>query len=425
MKSSNFLTLPSKPRFGWMLLEAEGKNTHLEHVEDVIFNEGYAGLVRVINYLEGLKELFSKGGGDQVKITTKWDGAPAIICGIDPEDGKFFVGTKSVFNKENPKRCKSNAQIRKWYAEQPGLQAKLEYALKYLKPLGIGGVLQGDLMFTPGDLQEATIDGEECLVFQPNTIAYAVPKASDLGKRIATAKIGIVFHTSYDGATIDTMQASFAASVAGLNRSRDVWFDDAIYKDYTGRASFTPEEEQQTANAIAAAKKTLQKIKQPKFDALTIGNQEFKNVVKIFINTNIRGGEQIGEPSKFLKAFINFYRERLEKEIEKSGFQPGTKAYENRQAKISAIEQFIADNMNDLLLLLAEYKRVIEIKLLILSKIQKIENLGTFVKTNDGYQVTNPEGFVAVGHDGGAIKLVDRLEFSRTNFTAEKNWSKT
>lgn len=392
-----------------------------EHIEDVIFNEGYSGLVRVIDFLDGLKNLFAKGGGSQVKITTKWDGAPAIICGIDPEDGKFFVGTKSVFNKDNPKLCKTNTQIRKWYSEQPGLQAKLEFALKYLKTLGIGNVLQGDLMFTPGDLEVKEIDGEPCLVFQPNTIAYAVPVNSDLGKKIAAAKIGIVFHTSYEGATVADMKASFAASVAGLNPSKDVWYDDAIYKDYTGRASFTPEEESKITAVINAARKTLAKIRQPKFDALTIGNKEFQTVIKIFINTQIRSGDQVNEPSKFLKLFTDFYRERQEKEIAKLS---GERAIETRRKKIGEINQFIADNMNDLLLVLAEYKRIVEAKLLILSKIQKIQNLGTFIKTNDGYKVTNPEGFVAVGHDGGAVKLVDRLEFSRQNFTAEKNWAK-
>lgn len=422
MKSQNFLNLPNRTNPEWMLMESSGKNTHLEHIEDVIFNEGYSGLVRIIDFLDGLKNLFAKGGGDQVKITTKWDGAPAIICGIDPEDGKFFVGTKSVFNKDNPKLCKTNTQIRKWYAEQPGLQTKLEYALKYLKPLGIGNVLQGDLMFTPGDLEVKEVGGEQCLVFQPNTIAYAVPVSSELGQRISTAKIGIVFHTSYEGATVAGMQASFAASVAGLNPSRDVWYDDAIYKDYTGRASFTPEEESKITAVINAAKKTLTKIKQPKFDALTINNKEFQTVIKIFINTQIRSGEQIGEPSKFLKLFTDFYRERQEKEIAKLA---SDRAQQTRLKKIEEINQFIADNMNDLLLVLAEYKRIVEAKILILSKIQKIDNLGTFVKTNDGYKVTNPEGFVAVGHDGGAVKLVDRLEFSRQNFTAEKNWSKT
>ena len=70
------------------------------------------------------------------------------------------------------------------------------------------------------------------------------------------------------------------------------------------------------------------------------------------------------------------------------------------------------------------YKRVIEGKLLILSKMQKIESIGTFINTENGYKVTAPEGFVAIGHDGGAVKLVDRLEFSKQNFAAVKNWKK-
>jgi hypothetical protein len=62
---------------------------------------------------------------------------------------------------------------------------------------------------------------------------------------------------------------------------------------------------------------------------------------------------------------------------------------------------------------------------MILAKIQKVESIGTFIKTDDGYKVTAPEGFVAIGHDGGAVKLVDRLEFSKQNFSATKAWKKS
>ena len=100
-------------------------------------------------------------------------------------------------------------------------------------------------------------------------------------------------------------------------------------------------------------------------------------------------------------------------------------AAQNRIKKIKQNEQFIADNSNTLLGILAIYKRVIELKLLILQKMQRIESIGTFIKTDTGYKVTSPEGFVAIGHDGGAVKLVDRLEFSKHNFNAAKSWKTT
>ena len=95
----------------WMLCEAaEGKNLHLEHLEDLIFNEGYTGAQRALTYLENLRLMLADGKGEAVKVTVKWDGAPAIICGIDPADGQFFVGTKSVFARDS-KACKTEKDI--------------------------------------------------------------------------------------------------------------------------------------------------------------------------------------------------------------------------------------------------------------------------------------------------------------------------
>ena len=104
------------------------------------------------------------------------------------------------------------------------------------------------------------------------------------------------------------------------------------------------------------------------------------------------------------------------KGIEDLSGGPQGRAAQARLAKIKAREDWIADNSNNLLGVLAVYKRIIELKQSILHKLSQVEGIGTFQKTEDGYKVTTPEGFVAIGHDGGAIKLVDRLEFSRTNF---------
>lgn len=408
----------------WLLCEAaEGKNTHLEHLEDMIFNEGYLGAQKALTYLESLRQMFDKGEGNPVTVTVKWDGAPAIICGVDPVDGQFFVGTKSVFAKTEPKLCKSAADIKKFYGEQDGLASKLALALKYLSKLGIGGVLQGDLMFTPGDVQTANIDGEEVYTFTPNTITYAVPVASALGKRIAQAKIGIIFHTAYEGPSLPEMRASFGASVAGLTPNSAVWFDDATYKDFTGIASLTPEENDAISRTIGQAAITLKKVNQPKFNVI-LGNPEFNTYIKPFVNNMVRGGEQIGDPTTFLNQFITFYRGKQEAEIAKLKGGVESKAAQARIEKIKKNEEFIADNSNTLLGILAIYKRVIEAKLMILQKMQKIESIGTFIKTGDGYKVTAPEGFVAIGHDGGAVKLVDRLEFSKQNFSATKAWKK-
>ena len=151
---------------------SENRNTHLTHIEETIITDGSSGAENAINFLKEVRNMLSSSVRTGVNITTKWDGAPAIFCGIDPSDGKFFVATKSVFNV-NPKLNKTVADIRKNHTG--GLVEKLTVALNELSKLGIKGVIQGDMMYTKSDLQKKTIDGEDYIIFQPNTIVYAIP----------------------------------------------------------------------------------------------------------------------------------------------------------------------------------------------------------------------------------------------------------
>ena len=401
----------------WQLVEATGIKTpsiHIEHLEDLIFNSGYVGAQAALNYVESLRAMLAEGTGTTTQLTVKWDGAPAIICGIDPSDSKFFIGTKSVFAKGEPKRCKNAADIDKWYSAQPELATKLLSALQHLPKLGIGGVIQGDLMFTEGDVSMVSINDEDCYVFTPNTITYAVPVDSNLGKRIAKAKLGIIFHTSYEGTSLETMKANYGVNVGSLHQTSAVWFDDATYKDYTGIASLTPSENTSIQKQIASATATMEKIGQARFDII-LNNKDFARSIKPFINQMVRQGEQVGEPMQFLQKFVDYYNDALMKGIEDLSGGIAGRAAQARLVKIKEKEQWVADNANNLLVILATYKRVIELKHALMRKLQQVDSIGTFQKTNDGYKVTAPEGFVAIGHDGGAIKLVDRLEFTRTN----------
>jgi len=388
----------------------ESKNTHLEHLEDLVFNSGYAGAISALDYIESLRAMLAEGTGTTTKLTVKWDGSPAIICGIDPEDSKFFVGTKAVFSKDS-KACKTSRDIEKFYGDQPGLANILLDALQHLKKLNIGSVIQGDLMFTERSKETANIHGEDCITFTPNTITYAVPKNSQLGAQIARAKLGIIFHTSYEGASLQEMKAGFLVNIQGLHKHSDVWFDDATYKDYTGIASLTPTEDRKITAMMNSTHKTMEKIGQQRFDII-LADKEFGRMIKPYINKLIRGGTHVEEPTAFLKDFLSHYKNEMTKDIE----DPTSRKAQNRMTKIKEREQWIADNSNALVGVLAVYKRMVELKHMLLHKLQQVEGIGTFQKTNDGYKVTTPEGFVAIGHDGGAIKLVDRLSFSRTNF---------
>ena len=396
----------------WLLTEA--KNTHLEHLEDLIFNQGYQGATSAIDYVESLRKMLADGTGSTASVTVKWDGSPAVFCGIDPQDGRFFVGTKSIFAKE-PKLCKTAKNIQQYYEDKPELAEKLYQALKHLPKLNIGGIVQGDLMFTEGDVSTAKIKGDDCYVFTPNTITYAVPTNTGIGERIGRAKLGIIFHTSYEGPDIANLKASYGVNTASFTPHKDVWFDDATYKDYTGVASLTPQEDSHITKMLFAATQTLEKVGKAKIDAV-LGDRQFSKTIKPFVNQQVRKGEQITDPNKFLKDFMLYYTDIHMKDIEalKGGIDsPAARA---RLDKIKEKEQWIADNANTLTGILAVYKRIIEMKMFLINKLSKVDSIGTFQKTSDGYRVTSPEGFVALGHDGGAVKLVDRLEFSRTNF---------
>ena len=235
-----------------LLLEQAGKNLHLEHIEDEILNFGVNGGRGSINFLRSLRDMLAGSSRSEVNMTVKWDGAPAIFAGQDPSDGKFFVAKKSVFNV-NPKLYKSAAEID---ADLSGdLNAKFKVALTEFSKLGITGVIQGDLMFT--DLTTENIDGESMYTFQPNTIVYAVPVDSDLGKTMNKAKIGVVWHTTYSGDTLEGMRASFGVDISKLSKTSSVWMDDATYKDVSGKATMTTAETAKVTSHLSNVGKTF------------------------------------------------------------------------------------------------------------------------------------------------------------------------
>ncbi len=236
-----------------------GKNLHLEHLEDEIINNGVAGGRAAINFLQSLRDMLSGSSRSSINMTVKWDGAPAIFAGIDPSDGKFFVAKKSVFNV-SPKLYKTDAEIDEDLSGD--LNAKFKVALAEFSKLGITGVIQGDLMFTD-DLSKETIEGVSYYTFQPNTIVYAVPVDSNLGKIMNTAKIGVVWHTTYTGSSLPEMKASFGVDISKLSKPTSVWMDDASYKDVSGRATFTQKETDAVTKILSQTGRTFQKINAP------------------------------------------------------------------------------------------------------------------------------------------------------------------
>jgi hypothetical protein len=400
----------------------EDKNTHLEHLEDEIINNGTKGAKTAIEFLKSIKKMLQGQKGSTVSV--KWDGAPAVFCGISPENGKFFVATKSLFNK-TPKINYTNSDISRNHGG--ALADKLKECLKYLPSLGIKGVIQGDLLFTSGDKKTATIDGAKSIVFTPNTITYAVPVVSsgflgfgaNIYKEINNAKVGIIFHTSYSGNTIASLKASFGASVSSLKKNKNVFFDDANYKQ-TGVA-FDDSEEKAFDNIIRMAEGSAYKagafIDMLKNDKgpLSLGIQ-----LKTFFNTYIRQGTAITNTSKLANNFEVYFRDKIKKEIDSKKTSAAKQKYEEI---LNVGLKILRPNKEGLYFAIATYITFQSAKAVLLKKLNQIQSIGSFLRTKNGYKVTNPEGYVAI-KGSGAVKLVDRLEFSRANFNMAKDWVK-
>jgi len=393
------------------------KNTHLEHLEDNILNDGSQGGKEAVAFLRSLGQMLDQGAAD-ARITVKWDGAPAIICGINPDNGRFFVGTKSVFNKVSPKIAYSQEDVDGMYP--PGqLAEKLKDAYKYLSKLSIPNVVQGDLLFTD-DKYEANIGGDTCIAFQPNTIVYAVPKDSDIGQKIAEAKFGIVFHTQYSGRTLDAMTASFGG--INIQGNSDVFVTSSDFKNASGEANMSPAEKttymnlvNKTEGSLKQASRFLDMMKENNMNKFTLSL-----MFKTFFNRYVREGKSLIGARNTARDFAQYFSNALDKEI-------ATKKMKSTKDKYLELKnkglKFIADNQQAIYMTVASYMNLQAAKNFMIRKLQKVNTFGTFLRTPDGYRVTAPEGFVAI-RSGRALKLVDRLEFSRANFTADKNWEK-
>jgi hypothetical protein len=402
---------------------AEEKNVHMEHIEDLILNDGVAGAKQIFAFLSATRDMLAGHTKSKVSATVKWDGAPAIFAGVDPRDGKFFVAKKGIFNK-NPKVYKTQNDIN---ADLDGdLAAKFTVALREFKKLGITqGVYQGDLMFTKGDVKTETIDDQKFYTFQPNTIVYAVPVGSALGKTIAKASVGVVWHTTYEGDSFETMKASFGKGIVEkLKKVGTVWMDDANYKDVSGSATMTAVETEQITKILSQMGTILQKLPREAVDAFS-KDEELLMRVKAYNNSKVRAGQKITNTVAHVAGLVHYLNDYYMKEEEKKKTVAGKAAV---KSKFKAVFAPIARTPAVQLKMIFDFMNLtVEAKNIIVAKMNSGASINTFLRTRQGLTVTSPEGYVAVDHlTGGAVKLVDRLEFSKANFSPDiiKGWQR-
>ena len=390
----------------------------MSHLEDRVIYGGVNGTREAIFALRDLRDML--GGKKDGTVSVKWDGAPAVFCGIDPTDGKFFVAKKGIFNK-NPKVYKTAEEVD---ADTSGdLAKKLKMALQYLPELGIKGVVQGDFLFSNDDLKTETIDGKKFITFHPNTIVYAVPADSAAAKMIKKAKIGIVWHTSYTGNTFEEMKASYGVNVEAFKNSANVWSQDAILKDMTN-ITLSKEETDDINEKLSEIGKLFNQISGNTLREIE-ANQELAQWIETYNNSFVRAGTVINDTAKHVDGLIKWIHNKFETEADKRKTEKGKSA---QYAKRDELLKFFSDsNKQNLKRVFDLQKLIVVVKLKLINKLNNLKRIDTFVKTSNGFKTTGHEGFVAIDKLGGkAVKIVDRLEFSYNNFSKDvvKGWNK-
>ena len=389
---------------------------HLEHLEDEMLNYGVEGCKAAVGFLQELRKMLGCDNSTGY-MQTKWDGAPSIVCGKDPANGLFFVGTKSVFNKTEPKICYTESDVDR-FEYKGDLAEKLKFSYRYFSKLNITGVIQGDLLFTT-DLRNETIKGEKLYTFRPNTITYGIPVHHDLGTKASRAKIGVVFHTHYTGSDLPTMQAKAGADVKESNDVFIVKNDTPMHKVGMSRVEL---------NNFESSIREIERMCRECGDFLnelvdvsgTTGDDKFHvaSYIKQFFNNEIKNARSIGNVSKTLENLTNFYHEKMSKELGKIKTEKNLVAKRNLVYKS---ENYLMENETKFKAMLSLYKKLQEVKQMVIDKLDHLEEFRTFVQTEKGYKITTPEGYV-LHKDGDMIKFVNRLEFAYNNFTLQKQW---
>lgn len=381
----------------------EGKPlTHLRHLEDNAIYDGHEGVSRAADFLDDAhKKLLGKN--TSTHFSTKFDGAPSVVFGNHPKEGKFFVATKGAFNK-TPKLAFTHEDVDKHYGHAPGLAEKMHAALEHLpkimpsnsKP---GDVYQGDMMYTKPDIK--TSNGRHS--FTPNTITYSTPTNSADAAKIKASKMGVVVHTKYSGSKGAGLEGMSAGPLNDKERTRLNNHPDVHNIDPTidvNPANYTPSEQQEFLQNREAATRTYRGMKPEAFETVSKHGQAIEG----HVNNMVRQG---GKPT--VEGYLAHLQAKHQKDLD-SVKTEGSK--DKRRQAHTANTQEIYDNKD-------HFKKALELH----SHLQKAKDVlaGVMAKNNPwghsiGGEGTDQEGVVAANKKGDMTKFVNRKEFARQNF---------
>lgn len=387
------------------LLEAasEEKLTHLEHAEDHVINAGEEGFAHAFHNLEDVKEQI-QGKKNKTKITTKYDGSPSVVFGHNPENGQFFVASKSAFNVK-PKLNYTFEDIEENHGHAPGLVSKLKAALEHLPKIAPPkGVYQGDIMHSGGIRSEKNPHGDVMdeggkYHFKPNVISYSTTHNSPEGKKIAKSKFGIAIHTSYSGKDLQSMKAEYGADLSNFKQHPDVHTISTL--EDAAPAKLSKDQEHTYNHHLKQATELFRSTPKHAYRVLERHGEHLKT----YINSTVREGT---------KPSVDGYNEHLKNKHLKEISKVKTP---------KAIGQK-TDKMNEDLTHLKKNKSHVESILnmhhhLQAAKDQLVHVLSAKPKFEHHIngQPVKPEGYVVI-RNNRPTKLVDRKEFSRANFLA-------
>jgi len=390
------------------------KNLHIEHLEDLVLSQGLAGSKIAINFLNSFKNAIL-GEDSNIHVGIKYDGSPSVIAGINPENGKFFVGTKSVFNKNTPKVNYTVEDINRNHPSR-NLNMKLKLALEHLSKLNIEGVIQGDLLYTKKNLKVEFINNQSFITFCSNTLTYGVPVGSDLGKRIQESQMGVIFHTRYLGETLSTMNANINIDISELQETKEVWYENSNYRGKLD--NFSEEAINELSDILKESDEIIQNLDVQAIDKLS-KNQKLKRVIRTFHNNKIKEGRQIPDSSVYVNELIEYVENKFTRESHLLNTQEG------RVKKLSIGEYYITNffkNKDQLRSIFKVQELFVRAKNILLNNLDEDNRIKTFVEGSQGLEATSGEGFVCVNESGDVIKLINRSVFSYLNFNIPKNW---
>lgn len=387
--------------------------THLTHIEDLPFLKSTGGATEAYTMLKSLGALFAGNASSPVNLSVKIDGAPSIVVGRDPEDNAFFVATKG------PSRiAKSQEDIDRLYGAKPGLHKIMSLAFGVLQDLSWPEILQGDVLFTPDIKQPRTIAGTAYITFKPNTITYAVPAQSPLGRQIVAASFGISFHTTYTGTSLKTLTARAGANVEPLDPPPSVVFVSNAYRDLSGTITFTKAETAAMQATLQQLQTLTQRLRSNRLVKLFATMPLLRDSLMQFQNQLVRQGKSITlTPQTFTQELFTFFDAQQAKVQAARSTDKGKAAV---QEKFASLKRLLTDMTNEVVELLTWQQAVVDAKNDLLKKLNNTEMLTTFYDSDEGLVAGPHEGFVASDSAGNFVKLVDRSTFSQLNFTQGK-----